>query len=142
MTKYEANTHPAIDTNNYVPATIKVPDKYDILDSASQLLISMYEANGEAAGQDTTKAVNLSVNVQSNWAYFMLQVEDLAKDMGYDENEHKPLVEKKQQIEVNDPYGLVDLTMALLEEQDDKTLKAQDLMTAILNYTVDFEGEQ
>ena len=157
MTKYEANTHPAIDTNNYVPATIKVPDKYGILDIASKLLVSMYQADRSAGERDETEAVNTDVDVQANWADFMLQVEDLAKDMGgelnrsvdewataygYDENEHKTLVEKKQPIEVNDPYDLVDLTFALLEEQEDKTLKAQELMTAILNYTVDLANAE
>ena len=155
--KYEANTHPAIDTNNYVPATIKVPDKYSILDAASKLLVSMYQADRGAGEQDETEAVNTDLNVGYDWANFMLQVEDMAKDMGYelnrsvdewataygyDENEHKPLVEKEQSVEVNDPYDLVDLSLALLEEKDDKTSKAQELMTAVLNYTVDFEGEQ
>lgn len=156
MTKYEANTHPAIDTNNYVPATIKVPDKYGILDIASKLLVSMYQANRSAGERDETEAVNTDLDVQANWADFTLQVEDMAKDMGYelnrsvddwataygyDENEHKPLGTDKQPVEVNDSYDLVGLTYSLLEEQDDKTLKAQELMTAILNYTVDFEGE-
>jgi len=154
--KYEANTHPAIDTNNYVPATIKVPDKYSILDAASKLLVSMYQADRGADEQDETKAVNTDLNVGYDWANFMLQVEAMSKDMGYelnrsvdewataygyDENEHKPLVADKQPIEVNDPYDLVDLSLALLEEKDGKTSKAQELMTAILNYTVDFEGE-
>lgn len=45
-------------------------------------------------------------------------------------------------IEVNDSYDLIGLTYSLLEEQDDKTLKAQELMTAILNYTVDLANAE
>ena len=45
-------------------------------------------------------------------------------------------------IEVNDPYDFVGLTFNLLEEQEDKILKAQELMTAILNYTVDLANAE
>ena len=50
------------------------------------------------------------------------------------------VTEDKTPFKVNDHYGLIGLTYSLLEEQEDKTLKAQELMTAILNYTVDFES--
>ena len=153
MTETERHTHPALQTDNYVPATTLVPDKYGIIQLANDLLIAMHEVDMNSFKDDTTEDVNLSSTVSDVYVQLTGAMEDLAKDMGgsaafaYGNGETAQVVHDQKAnaenatVEVNDAFGLMDLTMALLEEQGDKRFREQKLIDAVLDYVEDFAKE-
>ncbi|MFC6178061.1 hypothetical protein ACFQGR_01365 [Weissella sagaensis] len=130
MTKYKS--HPALQTKRYVPATTLVPDKYDIIQLSSELLVAMHSADINSLKDDTTEDVNLSVHVSDTFAQLTLAMEDLAKDMGETPN-------STERNKVNDPYGLVDQLFDVLEETDKeaKHEQAKEFMNSYLDYLSD-----
>lgn len=128
----EYKTHPALQTNRYVPATTLVPDKYDIIQLSNDLLVAMHEADKNSLEDDTTADVNLSVSVLDTFAQLTLAMKDLSKDMG-------EKVEASNINTVNDPYGLFDQLLEVLEEHDKeaKHEKAKSFMNSCLDYLND-----
>lgn len=150
MTETKHNIHPVMDTKFYTNATIPVPDKYDLIRLTNEFLLALYFASRDTI--DETTAVDQSVSVTDSYVQLTLAFEDLAKDMGgsaafaYGHDETAQVIPgqttsaENTTVEVNDPYGLMDLTMAFLEEPDDKFTKVQDLASGILSYFSDFEN--
>ena len=57
MNKYDytAKKHPALQTERYVPVTVNVPDKYDLLGTVSELLTAMHAVDMETVEGDVAR---------------------------------------------------------------------------------------
>ncbi|MCT8397259.1 hypothetical protein D0510_07765 [Weissella confusa] len=119
---YTAKKHPALQTEQYVPVTVNVPDKYDLVGTVSELLVAMHSVDMETVEDDAVGAVERSPMVTDAWVRLTMAVEDLAKDIGsvatFD------FVPASQQP--NDPMGLYDATGKLY-----KAIESKDIETAL-----------
>lgn len=82
MTEAKYASHPALQTNHFVPATTLVPDKYGIIQLSNDLLVAMHEADMSSLKDDTTEDVSLNPSVIDVFTQLADAMEDLGKDMG------------------------------------------------------------
>ena len=84
MNKYDytAKKHPALQTERYVPVTVNVPDKYDLVGTVSELLATMHAVDMETVEDDAVGAVERSPMVTDAWVRLTMAIEELTKDMG------------------------------------------------------------
>lgn len=124
MNKYDytAKKHPALQTERYVPVTVNVPDKYDLVGTMSELLAAMHAVDMETVEGDAVETVERSAMVTDAWVRLTMAIEELAKDM---ETEATfDFVPASQQP--NDPMGLYDATGKLY-----KAIESKDIETAL-----------
>lgn len=124
MNKYDytAKKHPALQTERYVPVTVNVPDKYDLVGNVSELLAAMHAVDMETVEDDAVGAVERSPMVTDAWVRLTMAIEELAKDMGTEAT--LDFVPASQQP--NDPMGLYDATGKLY-----KAIEGKDIETAL-----------
>ena len=124
MNKYDytAKKHPALQTERYVPVTVNVPDKYDLVGTVSELLAAMHAVDMETVEDDAVGAVEQSPMVTDAWVRLTMAIEELAKDMGTEAT--FDFVPASQQP--NDPMGLYDATGKLY-----KAIEGKDIETAL-----------
>ena len=124
MNKYDytAKKHPALQTERYVPVTVNVPDKYDLLGTVSELLTAMHAVDMETVEGDAVETVERSPMVTDAWVRLTMAIEELAKDMGTEAT--FDFVPASQQP--NDPMGLYDATGKLY-----KAIEGKDIETAL-----------
>ena len=103
---YTAKKHPALQTEQYVPVTVNVPDKYDLVGTVSELLTAMHAVDMETVEGDAVETVERSPMVTDAWVRLTMAIEELAKDMGTEAT--FDFVPASQQP--NDPMGLYDAT--------------------------------
>ena len=119
---YTAKKHPALQTEQYVPVTVNVPDKYDLVGTVSELLTAMHAVDMETVEGDAVETVERSPVVTDAWVRLTMSIEELAKDMGsmaaFD------FVPASQQP--NDPMGLYDATGKLY-----KAIESKDIEVAL-----------
>lgn len=125
MNKHDnmAKKHPALQTERYVPVTVNVPDKYDLLGNVSELLAAMHAVDMETVEDDTVGAVERSPMVTDAWVRLTMAIEELAKDMGSMATFDFVPVTNEQQT---DPMGLYDATGNLY-----KAIKSKDIEMAL-----------
>ncbi len=124
MNKYDytAKKHPALQTERYVPVTVNVPDKYDLVGTVSELLTAMHAVDMETVEGDAVETVERSPMVTDAWVRLTMAIEELAKDMGTEAT--FDFVPASQQP--NDPMGLYDSTGKLY-----KAIEGKDIETAL-----------
>ena len=124
MNKYDytAKKHPALQTERYVPVTVNVPDKYDLVGTVSELLAAMHAVDMETVEGDAVETVERSAMVTDAWVRLTMAIEELAKDMGTEAT--FDFVPASQQP--NDPMGLYDATGKLY-----KAIESKDIETAL-----------
>ena len=124
MNKYDytAKKHPALQTEQYVPVTVNVPDKYDLMGTVSELLAAMHAVDMETVEDDAVGAVERSPMVTDAWVRLTMAIEELAKDMGTEAT--FDFVPASQQP--NDPMGLYDATGKLY-----KAIESKDIEVAL-----------
>lgn len=124
MNKYDytAKKHPALQTEQYVPVTVNVPDKYDLVGTVSELLTAMHAVDMETVEGDAVETVERSPMVTDAWVRLTMAIEELAKDMGTEAT--FDFVPASQQP--NDPMGLYDATGKLY-----KAIEGKDIETAL-----------
>lgn len=124
MNKYDytAKKHPALQTERYVPVTVNVPDKYDLVGNVSELLAAMHAVDMETVEGDAVETVERSPMVTDAWVRLTMAIEELAKDMGTEAT--FDFVPASQQP--NDPMGLYDATGKLY-----KAIEGKDIETAL-----------
>lgn len=124
MNKYDytAKKHPALQTERYVPVTVNVPDKYDLVGTVSELLRAMHAVDMETVEGDAVETVERSPMVTDAWVRLTMAIEELAKDMGTEAT--FDFVPASQQP--NDPMGLYDATGKLY-----KAIEGKDIETAL-----------
>ncbi|TGE62794.1 hypothetical protein C6P21_01210 [Weissella confusa] len=124
MNKYDytAKKHPALQTERYVPVTVNVPDKYDLVGTVSELLAAMHAVDMETVEGDAVETVERSPMVTDAWVRLTMAIEELAKDMGTEAT--FDFVPASQQP--NDPMGLYDATGKLY-----KAIESKDIETAL-----------
>ena len=124
MNKYDytAKKHPALQTERYVPVTVNVPDKYDLVGNVSELLAAMHAVDMETVEGDAVETVERSAMVTDAWVRLTMAIEELAKDMGTEATFY--FVPASQQP--NDPMGLYDATGKLY-----KAIESKDIETAL-----------
>lgn len=121
MNKYDytAKEHPALQTERYVPVTVNVPDKYDLVGNVSELLAAMHAVDMETVEDDAVGAVERSPMVTDAWVRLTMAIEELAKDMGTEAT--FDFVPASQQP--NDPMGLYDATGKLYKAIESKNIE-------------------
>ena len=121
MNKYDytAKKHPALQTERYVPVTVNVPDKYDLVGTVSELLAAMHAVDMETVEDDAVGAVERSPMVTDAWVRLTMAIEELAKDMGTEAT--FDFVPASQQP--NDPMGLYDATGKLYKAIESKDIE-------------------
>ncbi|WP_135390731.1 hypothetical protein [Weissella confusa] len=121
MNKYDytAKKHPALQTERYVPVTVNVPDKYDLVGNVSELLAAMHAVDMETVEDDAVGAVERSPMVTDAWVRLTMAIEELAKDMGTEAT--FDFVPASQQP--NDPMGLYDATGKLYKAIESKNIE-------------------
>ena len=119
---YTAKKHPALQTEQYVPVTVNVPDKYDLVGTVSELLTAMHAVDMETVEGDAVETVERSPMVTDAWVRLTMAIEELAKDMGTEAT--FDFVPASQQP--NDPMGLYDATGKLY-----KAIEGKDIETAL-----------
>ncbi|WP_373892201.1 hypothetical protein ACAW68_02160 [Weissella confusa] len=124
MNKYDytAKKHPALQTERYVPVTVNVPDKYDLVGTVSELLAAMHAVDMETVEGDAVETVERSPMVTDAWVRLTMAIEELAKDMGTEAT--FDFVPASQQP--NDPMGLYDATGKLYN-----AIESKDIETAL-----------
>lgn len=124
MNKYDytAKKHPALQTEQYVPVTVNVPDKYDLVGTLSELLTAMHAVDMETVEGDAVETVERSPMVTDAWVRLTMAIEELAKDMGTEAT--FDFVPASQQP--NDPMGLYDATGKLY-----KAIESKDIEVAL-----------
>lgn len=124
MNKYDytAKKHPALQTEQYVPVTVNVPDKYDLVGTVSELLTAMHAVDMETVEGDAVETVERSPMVTDAWVRLTMAIEELAKDMGTEATFN--FVPASQQP--NDPMGLYDATGKLY-----KAIESKDIEVAL-----------
>lgn len=124
MNKYDytAKKHPALQTEQYVPVTVNVPDKYDLVGTVSELLTAMHAVDMETVEGDAVETVERSPMVTDAWVRLTMAIEELAKDMGTEAT--FDFVPASQQP--NDPMGLYDATGKLY-----KAIESKDIEVAL-----------
>ncbi|MFR4253765.1 MAG: hypothetical protein ACLT1C_10375 [Weissella confusa] len=125
MNKYDytAKKHPALQTELYVPVTVNVPDKYDLVGNVSELLAAMHAVDMETVEDDAVGAVEQSPMVTDAWVRLTMAIEELAKDMGTEATFGFVPATSQQP---NDPMGLYDATGKLY-----KAIEGKDIETAL-----------
>ncbi|MCR8702883.1 hypothetical protein [Weissella cibaria] len=125
MNKHDnmAKKHPALQTERYVPVTVNVPDKYDLVGNVSELLAAMHAVDMETVEDDTVGAVERSPMVTDAWVRLTMAIEEFAKDMGSMATFDFVPVTNEQQT---DPMGLYDATGNLY-----KAIKSKDIEMAL-----------
>lgn len=125
MNKYDytAKKHPALQTELYVPVTVNVPDKYDLVGNVSELLAAMHAVDMETVEDDAVGAVERSPMVTDAWVRLTMAIEELAKDMGTEATFGFVPATSQQP---NDPMGLYDATGKLY-----KAIEGKDIETAL-----------
>ena len=116
---YPAKKHPALQTEQYVPVTVNVPDKYDLVGTVSELLAAMHAVDMETVEDDAVGAVERSPMVTDAWVRLTMAIEELAKDMGTEAT--FDFVPASQQP--NDPMGLYDATGKLYKAIESKDIE-------------------
>ena len=116
---YTAKKHPALQTERYVPVTVNVPDKYDLVGNVSELLAAMHAVDMETVEDDAVGAVERSPMVTDAWVRLTMAIEELAKDMGTEAT--FDFVPASQQP--NDPMGLYDATGKLYKAIESKNIE-------------------
>ncbi|MBJ7642965.1 hypothetical protein [Weissella confusa] len=121
MNKYDytAKKHPALQTERYVPVTVNVPDKYDLVGNVSELLAAMHAVDMETVEDDAVGAVERSPMVTDAWVRLTMAIEELAKDMGTEAT--FDFVPASQQP--NEPMGLYDATGKLYKAIESKNIE-------------------
>ena len=121
MNKYDytAKKHPALQTERYVPVTVNVPDKYDLVETVSELLAAMHAVDMETVEDYAVGAVERSPMVTDAWVRLTMAIEELAKDMGTEAT--FDFVPASQQP--NDPMGLYDATGKLYKAIESKNIE-------------------
>ncbi len=121
MNKYDytAKKHPALQTERYVPVTVNVPDKYDLVGTVSELLAAMHAVDMETVEGDAVETVERSPMVTDAWVRLTMAIEELAKDMGTEAT--FDFVPASQQP--NDPMGLYDATGKLYKAIESKDIE-------------------
>ncbi len=121
MNKYDytAKKHPALQTERYVPVTVNVPDKYDLVGNVSELLPAMHAVDMETVEDDAVGAVERSPMVTDAWVRLTMAIEELAKDMGTEAT--FDFVPASQQP--NEPMGLYDATGKLYKAIESKNIE-------------------
>ena len=119
---YKAKKHPALQTEQYVPVTVNVPDKYDLVGTVSELLTAMHAVDMETVEGDAVETVERSPMVTDAWVRLTMAIEELAKDMGTEAT--FDFVPASQQP--NDPMGLYDATGKLY-----KAIESKDIEVAL-----------
>ena len=124
MNKHDnmAKKHPALQTEQYVPVTVNVPDKYDLVGTVSELLGAMHAVDMETVEGDAVETVERSPMVTDAWVRLTMAIEELAKDMGTEAT--FDFVPASQQP--NDPMGLYDATGKLY-----KAIESKDIEVAL-----------
>lgn len=124
MNKYDytAKKHPALQTERYVPVTVNVPDKYDLVGTVSELLAAMHAVDMETVEGDAVETVERSPMVTDAWVRLTMAIEELAKDMGTEATFDFVLASQQP----NDPMGLYDATGKLY-----KAIEGKDIETAL-----------
>ena len=117
---YTAKKHPALQTEQYVPVTVNVPDKYDLVGTVSELLTAMHAVDMETVEGDAVETVERSPMVTDAWVRLTMAIEELAKDMGTEAT--FDFVPASQQP--NDPMGLYDATGKLYKAIESKDIEA------------------
>lgn len=120
---YTAKKHPALQTEQYVPVTVNVPDKYDLVGNVSELLAAMHAVDMETVEDDAVGAVERSPMVTDAWVRLTMAIEDLAKDMGSVATFDLAPATSQQP---NDQMGLYDATGKLY-----KAIESKDIETAL-----------
>lgn len=125
MNKHDnmAKKRPALQTERYVPVTVNVPDKYDLVGTVSELLTAMNAVDMEAVEGNAVKTVERSSMVTDAWVRLTMAIEELAKDMGSVATFDFVPVTNEQQT---DPLGLYDATGNLYE-----AIKSKDIEMAL-----------
>ena len=116
---YTSKTHSALQTEQYVPVTVNVPDKYDLVGNVSELLAAMHAVDMETVEDDAVGAVERSPMVTDAWVRLTMAIEELAKDMGTEAT--FDFVPASQQP--NDPMGLYDATGKLYKAIESKDIE-------------------
>lgn len=121
MNKYDytAKKHPALQTERYVPVTVNVPDKYDLVGTVSELLTAMHAVDMETVEGDAVETVERSPMVTDAWVRLTMAIEELAKHMGTEAT--FDFVPASQQP--NDPMGLYDATGKLYKAIESKDIE-------------------
>lgn len=121
MNKYDytAKKHPALQTERYVPLTVNVPDKYDLVGTVSELLTAMHAVDMETVEGDAVETVERSPMVTDAWVRLTMAIEELAKHMGTEAT--FDFVPASQQP--NDPMGLYDATGKLYKAIESKDIE-------------------
>lgn len=121
MNKYDytAKKHPALQTERYVPVTVNVPDKYDLVGTVSELLTAMHAVDMETVEGDAVETVERSPMVTDAWVRLTMAIEELAKDMGTEAT--FDFVPASQQP--NDPMGLYNATGKLYKAIESKDIE-------------------
>ena len=122
MNKYDytAKKHPALQTERYVPVTVNVPDKYDLVGTVSELLAVMHAVDMETMEDDAVGAVERSPMVTDVWVRLTMAIEELAKDMGTEATFGFVPATSQQP---NDPMGLYDATGKLYNAIESKDIE-------------------
>lgn len=125
MNKYDytAKKHPALQTERYVPVTVNVPDKYDLVGNVSELLAAMHAVDMETVEDDAVGAVEQSPMVTDAWVRLTMAIEELAKDMGTEATFGFVPATSQQP---NDPMGIYDATGKLY-----KAIESKDIEVAL-----------
>ena len=118
--EYMAKKHPALQTERYVPVTVNVPDKYDLVGTVSELLAAMHAVNMETVEDDAVGAVERSSMVTDAWVRLTMAIEELAKDMGSVATFDLAPATSPQP---NDPMGLYDATGKLYKAIESKNIE-------------------
>ena len=120
---YTSKKHPALQTEQYVPVTVNVPDKYDLVGTVSELLAAMHAVDMETVEGDAVETVERSPMVTDAWVRLTMSIEELAKDMGSVATfDFVPVISQQP----NDPMGLYDATGKLY-----KAIESKDIETAL-----------
>ena len=122
MNKYDytAKKHPALQTERYVPVTVNVPDKYDLVGNVSELLAAMHAVDMETVEGDAVETVERSPMVTDAWVRLTMSIEELAKDMGSVATfDFVPVISQQP----NDPMGLYDATGKLYKAIESKDIE-------------------
>lgn len=122
MNKYDytAKKHPALQTERYVPVTVNVPDKYDLVGNVSELLAAMHAVDMETVEDDAVGAVERSPMVTDAWVRLTMAIEELAKDMGSVAMFDLAPATSQQP---NDPMGLYDATGKIYKAIESKDIE-------------------
>ncbi|MBJ7621553.1 hypothetical protein HAU13_02095 [Weissella confusa] len=115
---YTSKKHPALQTEQYVPVTVNVPDKYDLVGTVSELLAAMHAVDMETVEGDAVETVERSPMV--TWVRLTMSIEELAKDMGSVATfDFVPVISQQP----NDPMGLYDATGKLYKAIESKDIE-------------------